>query len=122
MPLPQAVFRLRRWQALTTPSCGRDAGMMLDGARKFMNEASGITFVMIRCTCQYYGAGRLACRADAVLSVANGDAQAVQQQLAFSRGDAHRNCLCGDSQGLRTASFPSYTGLRLNTRPRRRRA
>ena len=100
-------FRLRRWQALTTPSCGRDAGMMLDGARKFMNEASGITFVMIRCTCQYYGAGRLACRTDAVLSVANGDAQAVQQQLAFSRGDAHRNCLCGDSQGLRTASFPS---------------
>ena len=37
-------FRLRRWQALTTPSCGRVAGMMLDGVRKFMNEASGHHF------------------------------------------------------------------------------
>ena len=43
-----------------------------------------------------------------VLVSRKADAQAVQQQLAFSRGDAHRHCLSGDSQGLHTASIPTH--------------
>ena len=35
-----------------------------------------------------------------VLVSRKADAHAVQQQLAFSRGDAHQHCLFGDSQGL----------------------
>ena len=34
--------------------------------------------------------------------------KAVQQQLTFSRGDAHRHCLLEDSQGLHTASAPTH--------------
>ena len=34
--------------------------------------------------------------------------KAVQQQLAFSRGDAHGHCLLEDSQGLHTASAPTH--------------